>query len=145
MYSLLVCFKFSSFRGCAISCFTYAMISSLIVWWDRLTTFGLRQATKCARACAKCMRRVPTRSFLYIQAIYSSQWFCWRIVKALIRLRGCAGWSGPSLSAYAQRQALLMIQWSDSLQLHDLQVCRQNVGTYCIRTIIPSTRYGKRS
>ena len=32
------------------------------------------------------------------------QWFCKRTVKALVRLRGCAGWSGPSLSAYAWRQ-----------------------------------------
>ena len=32
------------------------------------------------------------------------QWFCLRTAKVLIRLQGCAGWSGPSLSAYARRQ-----------------------------------------
>ena len=35
---------------------------------------------------------------------YSIQRFCLRTEKALIRLCGCAGWSGPSLSAYAQRR-----------------------------------------
>ena len=31
----------------------------------------------------------------------------WRIAKVLIRLRGCAGWSGPSLSAHARRHIFL--------------------------------------
>ena len=39
---------------------------------------------------------------LSILAFCSVQWFCQRTVKALIRLRGCTGWSGHLLSAYAQ-------------------------------------------
>ena len=39
----------------------------------------------------------------FIHSECSIQWLCWRTVKALIRLRGCAGWSGPSLSAYTRR------------------------------------------
>ena len=34
---------------------------------------------------------------------YTFQWFCKRTVKAQISLHRCAGWSGPSLSAHAQR------------------------------------------
>ena len=36
---------------------------------------------------------------LSIHTFCSIQWFCLRRVKALIRLRTCAVWSGPSLSA----------------------------------------------
>ena len=34
---------------------------------------------------------------------HSTQWFYKRTVKAQIRLRGCAVWSGPTLSVYTQR------------------------------------------
>ena len=48
------------------------------------------------------MRKVSTGHLLSNETFYSSQWFCLRTVKALIRLCGCAGWSGPSQSAYAR-------------------------------------------
>ena len=40
---------------------------------------------------------IHTRTFCNIQ------WFSSRTGRALIRLRGCAGWYGPSLCGYAQR------------------------------------------
>ena len=49
------------------------------------------------------MRKMSSGSLLSIHTFCSIQWFCYGAVKALIRLRGCAGWSGPSLSAYARR------------------------------------------
>ena len=74
---------------------------------------GRVKRKKCLRACAKCAdSHYPTyaqrliRAFALHWNIFSSKWFCLRIAKALIRLRGCAGWSGPSLSAYAWRHGL---------------------------------------
>ena len=49
------------------------------------------------------MRKVSSGPFLSFHTFCCIQWFCYRTVKALFRLRGCAGWSGPSLSAYARR------------------------------------------
>ena len=37
----------------------------------------------------------------YIHIFCSTHWFWKRAAKSQISLRGCAGWSGPSLSAYA--------------------------------------------
>ena len=48
------------------------------------------------------MRKVLSGSLHSIHTFCSIQWFCYRTVKTLIRLRGSAGLSGPSLSAYAQ-------------------------------------------
>ena len=50
----------------------------------------------------RCMRKVSSGPLLSSYTFYSIQWFRLRAVKALIRVRGCAGWSGPSLSAYAR-------------------------------------------
>ena len=47
-------------------------------------------------------------SLLSIQTFRSIQWFCYRTGKVLIRLRGCAGWSGPLLSAYTWRHAVAL-------------------------------------
>ena len=40
---------------------------------------------------------------LSIHTLWSVQWLCLRTGRILIRLCGCAGWSGLSLSAYARR------------------------------------------
>ena len=45
----------------------------------------------------------PDKDLCYTDKVYSIQWFCKCTVKAQIRLRGCAGWSGPSLSTYARK------------------------------------------
>ena len=65
---------------------------------------------KCLPACAKYMdlhhpahAQSLIRAFARHWNFYSIQWFCLRTVKALIKLRGCAGWSGASLVAYARR------------------------------------------
>ena len=55
-----------------------------------------------------CMRNVSSGLLLSIHTFCSSQCYCLRTVKVLIRLRGCAVWSGPSLSAYyAQRHVFV--------------------------------------
>ena len=43
------------------------------------------------------------RAFTFIDTFYSIQCLCLRTTKALIRIRGCAGWFGLSMSTYAQR------------------------------------------
>ena len=48
------------------------------------------------------MRKVSSGPLLSSHTFFSIQWFYYRTVKALIRLRGCAGWSGPLLSAYSR-------------------------------------------
>ena len=48
-----------------------------------------------------CAKYHPALCF--IQTFCSIQWLCMQTSKALIRLRGCAGWPGPSLSAYTRR------------------------------------------
>ena len=50
------------------------------------------------------MRKVSSGNLLSTETFYSIQWFCLRTVKALIRLRVCTGWSGPSLSAFYRRR-----------------------------------------
>ena len=49
------------------------------------------------------MRKVLSGHLFSIDAFRSIQWVCLRTVKAPIRLRTCAGWSGHSLSAYVRR------------------------------------------
>ena len=44
--------------------------------------------------------KVSFGPLLSIHTFCSIQWFCKWTVKALIRLRGCAGWSVPWLSTY---------------------------------------------
>ena len=46
--------------------------------------------------CAKHHHLLDMNTFCCIQ------WFCYRALNKLIRLRGCTGWSGPSRSAYAR-------------------------------------------
>ena len=48
------------------------------------------------------MRMVSSGPLLSIHISCSIQWLCKRKVKVLIRLRSCAVWSGPSLSAHAK-------------------------------------------
>ena len=72
--------------------------------------FGPRQAEMCLRTCAICADSDSLRAcakssgyLLSTDTFYKVQRFCWQIAKALIRLRECAGWSGPSQSAHARR------------------------------------------
>ena len=39
------------------------------------------------------MRKASSGHLLSAEAIYSNKWFCLQTTKAMIRLRGCAGWS----------------------------------------------------
>ena len=55
------------------------------------------------------MRIVSSVPLQNIDTFYGSRWFWQRTMKAVIRLRGRAVWSGPSLSAYAQRHVLANI------------------------------------
>ena len=80
------------------------------------------------------MRKVSIGHLLSIYTFCSIQWLCLRIVKAFIRLRECAGWSGPSLSKYTfshgtahmevamPRQACASIIWSGLTLFGDLLV-----------------------
>ena len=52
-----------------------------------------------------CMRKVSSGHLPSIDTFYSIQWFCKWTAKTLIGIRGCAGWSRPSLYAYAWRHA----------------------------------------
>ena len=54
------------------------------------------------RSFCSCERKVSFQHLFSINTFYSVNWFCMRTAKALIRLRGCAGWSGPSLCEHAQ-------------------------------------------
>ena len=49
------------------------------------------------------MRKVSSWHLLFNDTFQSVQWFHSQTANVLIRLRGCAGWSGPSLSAFARR------------------------------------------
>ena len=53
------------------------------------------------------MREVPSGRLLSVDTFCSVQWFWQRTAKALIRLRGCASRSGPSLSAFARRHVFV--------------------------------------
>ena len=48
------------------------------------------------------MRKILSGHLLSIETFYIIQWFCIRAAKVLIRLRGCAVWSRPSLYAYVR-------------------------------------------
>ena len=52
--------------------------------------------------------RVSFGPLLSIHMFCSIQWFCLGTVKVLIRLPGCIGWSGFSLSAYALRHVFTL-------------------------------------
>ena len=51
------------------------------------------------------MRKVSSGPWFSIHTLCSIQLGCKRTLKVLIRLQGCVGWPGPSLSAYVRRQA----------------------------------------
>ena len=79
--------------------------------------YGPRQAKKRLQKETSNMRKmceftsgtcaVSSNYLLSIETFYSIQRFCLRTAKALVRLRGCAGWSGPSLSVYARRHVFV--------------------------------------
>ena len=85
-----------------------------------LLLIGPCKAKKCLRTCAKCAGKssCPCAKYhpgplLSIHTFCSVYWFYKRTAKALISLRRCAGWSGPSLSEYARRHvsALHWASW----------------------------------
>ena len=61
------------------------------------------------RACAKCAGYHNLIRAFALQRNIRIQWFRLRTGKALIRLCGCAGWSGPSLFAYARRHGFFFV------------------------------------
>ena len=70
-------------------------------------TYGSHEAKRCLRASAKCTFITRTRkASFFIDTFCRFQWFCYRTAKALIRIRGCAGWLGHTLPAYARRHVL---------------------------------------
>ena len=71
-----------------------------------------------------CMSKVLLGHILSIDTFYSVQWFCYRTAKALIWTWGCAGRSGPLLSAYARRHNFTWLgQYHISLMLISEPVC----------------------
>ena len=81
----------------------------------------LYQAKTCLQTCAKCrfrsscpMPKISSGPLISIYTFCSIQWFCKQTVKALIRLHGCAGWSGPSLSTLCPKTCFRMVkpQWN---------------------------------
>ena len=103
--------------------------------WSCLVSTGPRRATKkCLRSCAKCADSDQSgacaniiRPLLSFNTFCSIQWFCQWTVTALIRLRGCAGWSRPLLSAYAQRH---VFAWHGQI-LISLFEFSLNINVYC--------------
>ena len=88
----------------------FVSFCDLIIAYIEQTSNRPHQAKTCLRVCTKWhvqiilhIFKVPSRPLLSFHIFYRIQWFCKRTTKALIRLCGCAGWSGPSLSAYARR------------------------------------------
>ena len=57
------------------------------------------------------------RNFSYLIMFYSTRWFYKWTVKVQIRLRGCAVWSGPTLSAYVRRRVFAWRPSAKSLEL----------------------------
>ena len=57
------------------------------------------------------------RNFSYLIIFYSTRWFYKRTVKVQIRLRGCAVWSGPTLSAYVRTRVFAWRPSAKSLEL----------------------------
>ena len=74
-----------------------------------------RVKRKCAfehaqnRLSCACARYHPGLCPLY--TFYSISWFCKRTVKALTKLRICAGWPGPSQSEHARRHVFAWCCW----------------------------------
>ena len=92
--------------------------------------YGQRQAKKCFRPCAKCAdsyHLAHAQSIIWplpsIHTFCSILRFCKRAVNALIRLRRCAGWSGPSLYAYAERH---VFAWRGPYNVWRLQIVPAN-------------------
>ena len=65
-------------------------------------TSALEHTQKCVDSDYPVMAKSIIRIFALHSYIFSIEWFCKRTVKALIRLRGCTSWSGPSLLEYAR-------------------------------------------
>ena len=85
------------------------------------------------------MHKLSSGHLLSIETFCSSQWFWLLAAKALIRLRGCAIWSGPLLSAYARR---LVFAW---LGPYNLKILKQRFvvkSVICIRRELSDPVFG---
>ena len=85
------------------------------------------------------MIKVSSGPLFFMHAFYSIQYFCWRTVKALIRLRACASWSGPLLYAYARRH---IFAWCNPYQV--FRTVREplfSVDTLCFQVLDVGTTY----
>ena len=86
---------------------------------------------------SSCTCAVSTGYFLAIETFYSIQWFCSRVAKTLISLRGWEGWSWPSLSAYDLGH---VIAWRDSFDFSILFNCYTAGVTQAIEITSESVR-----
>ena len=85
----------------------WSEISEILLFLKNMT-YDIRKGDFRVNANSKRSRSanrytVWSGTLLYFIIFYNTQWFYTWTVTVLIRLRGCAGWSGPSLSAYAKR------------------------------------------
>ena len=78
----------------------YTVYHSVLIDGDKRK--GLRTCGNCTVRFTPHMRKVSSGHYVSIDTFYS---FNWLLVDSedLDQMRGCAGWSGPSLPAYALR------------------------------------------
>ena len=99
----------------------------IIIWALSSKKKAFEHAQKVQTRIILHMCKVSSMHLLFIETFYSIQWFCLWTAKALIRLHGCTGWSGSSLSTYTWRHfhmALLIYEqqrpWSNTTSMqHD--------------------------
>ena len=92
-----------------LSLFSISFHMPNIISFSHIYSYGSHQVKKVSSNMRKMRRfnyipRMPKVCSRHLLCIDSVQWFCYHIVKALIRLRGCVGRSGLSLFTYARRQ-----------------------------------------
>ena len=74
-----------------------------ILRWTTSTVKAFKHAQSAQIQIILCIGTVSPGHLLSIETFFSRQYFCFLIAKALKRLRGCAGCSRLSMSAYARR------------------------------------------
>ena len=110
----------------SVNIFTSCVVLETCFCMYRKSLNGSRQVKNYLRTCVKCIDSDSSRACAkshpsicspFVHSIVSNDFvsFCKRTVKGLIRLRKCAGWSGPSLCAdtrghvFAAKYVLLYI------------------------------------
>ena len=95
--------------------------SSITVYIIISASLSEKVPSKCLIQTILRMRKASSGHMLSIETFYSIRWYMFgRTVKALIRLRGCAGWSRSLLSAYDWRH---IFAWSSSFNPCGNAVC----------------------